>query len=34
MRMARKLQNKGFEVSCPADTPVAPRTWCLGYVSD
>ena len=36
MRMARKLRNKGFEVTCPADgdAPVAPKIWCFGYVSD
>ena len=38
MRMARKLRNKGFEVTVPRtsdeDAPVAPKTWCFGYVSD
>ena len=38
MRMARKLRNKGFEVTCPADSDgdalVGPWTWCSGYLSD
>ena len=38
MMMARKLRNKGFEVTWPlssdGDAPVGPRTWCFGYVSE
>ena len=38
MWMARKLLNNVFEVTCPrssdGDALVAPKTWCLRYVSD
>ena len=27
MRMARKLRNKGFEVTCPAEFPTGTLRW-------
>ena len=37
MRMARKLQKKGFQVTCPrssdSDAPGDLQIWCSGYVS-